>query len=140
MRICRGSISIVFGLLVPQPVAVAIATIVLAAVSTRTPMIVQSSASKIIQPAEQASLDIVRSPVIEPISAASRLASRRCPAEQLRAVLRSFAAIRRVSSRVGRFAAARRPASFSNINSRAPVCGRLISNQSDEIRSLATQT
>jgi hypothetical protein len=54
MRICRGSISIVFGLLVPQPVAVAIATIVLAAVSTRTPMIVQSSASKIIQPAEQA--------------------------------------------------------------------------------------
>ena len=67
MRICRGSISIVFGLLVPQPVAVAIATIVLAAVSTRTPMIVQSSASKIIQPAEQASLDIVRSPVIEPI-------------------------------------------------------------------------
>ena len=48
-------------------VAVAIVTIVLAAAgSMRTPTIVQSSASKI-QPAEQASLDIVPSPVIEPI-------------------------------------------------------------------------
>jgi hypothetical protein len=48
-------------------VAVAIATIVLAAAgSMRTPARVQSSVSKV-QPAEQASLDILPSPVIEPI-------------------------------------------------------------------------
>ena len=69
MRICRGSISIVFGLLVPQPVAVAIATIVLAAVSTRTPMIVHCPPARSSNLLNKPSLDIVRSPVIEPIPA-----------------------------------------------------------------------